>query len=147
MHASCKHNSSFPLPEILSRLLGKCHFTALQDYPSGRRLYFVDFGFEVPPLCLCAKPIMSDLQLLKPTSGLPNQSQQNVVAEPTGHPVNVRVRSPLFARIVCSVSSRTFCFLTFAALHSLTVPVVELICPARVCRRKGPRSSSGDCRP
>ena len=36
-----------------------------RGYPSGQRLYSVYFDLGVPPCCLCAMPILPDLQLPK----------------------------------------------------------------------------------
>ena len=61
-------------------------FEKIQGDPSGQRLHFV------PPCCLHAMPVLPDLQLSKQNkadmvTAVANLSQQNVVANLTGHTV------------------------------------------------------------
>ena len=74
----------------------------VQGDPSGQRLYFVDFCLGGPPCCLHAMSILPDLQLPKQNktdiSQLLHQSQQNEVADLTGHSVHMSFRSQNWMR-------------------------------------------------
>ena len=67
-----------------------CADRIVQGDPSGQRLYFVDFKLGVAPHCLMPCQfcrIHSCPSRIRQALELPNQSQQNVVADLTGDPV------------------------------------------------------------
>ena len=79
----------------------KTRFQPLQGDPSGQRFYFVDSDLGLAHMTCQFCHFCSGSSRIRHTSELQNQSQKNVVADLTGHPVNgTGFHSPLGAVLV-----------------------------------------------